>query len=56
MNASNGSVLKNTNSVETDKNAIQKTIHIIEYNYDIGSLDIMDQQPNSSDVLRESNK
>ena len=48
--------MRNTNRVDTDGNAIQKPTSIIDYNHNMGGVDLVDQQLDSLDVLRKSYK
>ena len=48
--------MKNTNRVDTYENAIQKPTSIIDYNHNIGGVDVDDQQLDNLDVLRKSYK
>ena len=48
--------MKNTNRVDTDGDAIQKLTSIIDYNHNMGGVDLVDQQLDSLDVLRKSYK
>ena len=46
--------MKNTNRLDTDGNAIQNPGCIIDYNHNMGGVDLVDQQLDSLDVLRKS--
>ena len=48
--------MKNTNRVDTDGNAIQKSTCIIDYNHNLEAVDLVDQQGDKWDVLRKSYK
>ena len=48
--------MKNTNRVDMDGNVIQKPTSIIDYNHNMGGVDLVDQQLDSLDVLRKSYK
>ena len=48
--------MRNTNRVDTDGNTIQKPTSINDYNHNIGGVDLVDQQPDSLDVLRKLHK
>ena len=54
LSTSHGTAMKNTNRVDTDGNVIQKTTSIIDYNHNMGGVDLVDQQLDSLDVLRKS--
>ena len=53
LSTSHGAALKNTNRVDTDGNVIQKPTSIIDYNHNIGGVDLVNQQLGSLDVLRK---
>ena len=42
--------------VDTDGNVIQKPTSIIDYNHNMGGVDLVDQHLDSLDVLRKSYK
>ena len=46
--------MKNTNRVDTYRNAIQKPTSVNDYNHNMGGVDLVDQQLDSLDVLRKS--
>ena len=56
LSTSYGTAMKNTNRVDTDENVIQKPTSIIDYNNNMGGVDVVDQQLDSLDILRKSNK
>ena len=56
LSTSHGAAMKNTNRVDTDGNVIQKQTSIIDYNHNMGGVDLVDQQLDSLDVLRKSYK
>ena len=56
LSTSHGAAMKNTNRVDTDGNVIQKPTSIIDYNHNMGGVDLVDQQLDSLDVLRKSYK
>ena len=56
LSMSHGAAMKNTNRVDTDGNVIQKPTIIIDYNHNMGGVDLVDQQLDSLDVLRKSYK
>ena len=48
--------MKNTNRVDTDGKVIQKPTSIIDYNHNMGGVNLVDQQLDSLDILRKSYK
>ena len=48
--------MKNKNRVDTDRNGIQNPTSIIDYNHNMGGVDLVDQQLDSLDVLGKSYK
>ena len=56
LHTSHGAAMKNTNRVDTDGNVIQKPTSIIDYNHNMGGLDLVDQQLDSLNVLQKSYK
>ena len=53
LHTSHGAALKNTNRMNTDGNVIQKPTSIIDYNHNMGSVDLVNQELDSLDVLRK---
>ena len=53
LHTSQGAAMKNTNRVDRDGNVIQKPTSIIDYNHNMGHVDLVDQQLDSLDVLRK---
>ena len=53
LSMSHGADMKNTKRVDTDGNVIQKPTRIIDYNHNMGGVDLVDQQLDSLDVLRK---
>ena len=56
LSTSHGAAMRNTNRVDTGGNTIQKASHIIDYNHNMGGVDLVDQQLDSLDILRKSYK
>ena len=56
LRTTHGAPMKNTIRVDTDGNVIQKSTSIIDYNHNMGGVDLVDQQLYSLDVLRKSHK
>ena len=56
LSTSYGAAMKNTNRVDTDGNVIQKPTSIIDYNHNMGGVDLVDQQLDSLHILRKSYK
>ena len=56
LSTSHEAPMKNTNRVDTDGNVIQKPTNIIDYNHNMGSVDLLHLQLDSLDVLRKSYK
>ena len=56
LSMSHGAAMKNTNRVDKDGNVIQKPTSIIDYNHNMGGVDLVDQQLDSLEVLRKSYK
>ena len=54
LSTSHGAAMKNTNRVDTDGSDIQKPTSIIDYNHNMGGVDLVDKQLDSLDVLRKS--
>ena len=54
LSTSHGATMKNTNRLDTDEDVIQKLTSIIDYNHNMGGVDLADQQLDSLDVLRKS--
>ena len=52
LSTSHGAAIKNTNRVDTGVNVIQKPTCIIDYNHNMGGVDLVDQQLDSLDVLK----
>ena len=51
-----GAAVKNANRVDTNSNVTEKPTCIIDYNCNMGGVDLVDQQLDSLDVLRKSYK
>ena len=51
LSASHGAAMKNTNKMDTVCNVIQKPTSNIDYNQNMGSVDLADQQLDSLDIL-----
>ena len=56
LSPSHGAAMKNTNRVDTDRNLYRTLTSIIDYNHNMGGVDLADQQLDSLDVLRKSYK
>ena len=54
LSASHRAAMKDTNRVDTNGNVIQKPTRIIDYNHNMGGVDLVDQHLDSLEVLRKS--
>ena len=55
LSMSHAAAMKNTNRMDTDGHVMQKP-SIIDYNHNMGGVDLVDQQLDSLDILRKSYK
>ena len=54
LGTSHGTTMKNTNRVDTAGNAMKKPTSIIDYNHNMGGVDLVDQQLDSLNALKKS--